>query len=455
MYRKTVKDMRRWAEHPRRKPLIVRGARQVGKTTLIRLFAAEHFDSLFEVNLEREPEVADFFASNDPREICRLLEIHRGQDLVPGRSLLLLDEIQAAPQVLAALRYFYEELPELHVVAAGSLLELALEQPTFSVPVGRIEYLYLGPMHFDEFLIASGQEKLEAYLRDYTLETEMPPAIHRQLLHHLHRFLVIGGMPEAIRASLEGASHRESEAVKHSILTTFRDDFGKYGDRVDHGRLRKVFERLPHLVGRKLKYVHIDRDERSKDLAAALHLLTLARVAYRVRHTAANGVPLGAEASERKFKVLGLDVGLFATASGLSLVDLEQSDDLLSIQRGALCEQFIGQHLLYSAPTYEEPQLYYWMREKRNSSAEVDYVMSHGPRVIPIEVKAGSTGTLKSLHLFLKEKNRRLAVRLSSAPPSLTEAVTALPGGDNVPYRLLSLPLYMVGEVRRLCTDLA
>ncbi len=182
-------------------------------------------------------------------------------------------------------------------------------------------------------------------------------------------------------------------------------------------------------------------------------MLSLARVAYRVRHTAANGVPLGAEADERRFKALFLDVGLMATASGLTLLDLEQAEDVMMVNRGALCEQLVGQHLLYSAPPWEEPQLFYWAREKRGSSAEVDYVISQGREIIPVEVKAGKAGTLKSLHLFLREKGKRLAVRLSSAPPSVLEATTSLSDGRNVPFRLISLPLYLVGQLRRLCGE--
>jgi predicted AAA+ superfamily ATPase len=321
------------------------------------------------------------------------------------------------------------------------------------VPVGRIEYMHLGPMELGEMLLAAGKPRLEEFLRSYELGEEIPAAIHEQLLGWLNTFLIVGGMPDSIAAYVESGSYRESEAVKHSILATFSDDFGKYGRTVDVSRLRKVFERLPHMVGDKLKYVHIDREERAKDLAAALRLLAQARVAYRVRHTAANGVPLGAEADERKFKVLCLDVGLMATATGLGILDLEESEDVVLVNKGALCEQLVGQHLLYSAPSWEEPQLFYWAREKRGSSAEVDYVVSLGRDVLPIEVKSGKTGTLKSLHLFLREKQRDLAVRLNTSPPSVLEAETSLSDGENVRFQLISLPLYLIGEVRRLCRE--
>ena len=300
-------------------------------------------------------------------------------------------------------------------------------------------------MQFEEFLLAAGKKRLVDFVAAYELGDEVPQPIHQQLMGWLRRFLIVGGMPEAVRAFVEAGSHRECEAIKRSILATFRDDFGKYDPRVDAGRIRKVFERLPALVGNTFKYVHIDRHERSKDLATALYLLTLARVAYRVRDTAGTGIPLG------KFKMLFLDVGLVASATGLSVLDLEKVDDVMTVNRGALCEQLVGQHLLYSSPSWEEPRLLYWAREKRSSSAEIDYLISQGREIVPIEVKAGKTGTLKSLHLFLRETGKRLAVRLSGAPPSVLQATTSLADGNNVPFRLVTLPLYMVGQVRRLC----
>ncbi len=455
MQRDAINDLELWKERVRRKPLVIRGARQVGKTTLVRLFAERSFESFAELDFERDPQLAEHFAAKDPQRVLQLLELHLERAIVPGRTLLFLDEIQAAPEVLAALRYFYEELPELHVIAAGSLLELVLEQPPFSMPVGRIEYFHLGPMQFGEFLKAAGRERLAGFLDGYVLDQDLPMTLHQKLLEQFRLYLVIGGMPDAVRAFVESGSLYESEAVKHSILATFRDDFGKYGRRLDPRRLRKVFERLPHMVGGKLKYVHIDPQERARDLFAALHSLTLARIVYQVRHSAANAVPLGAEANDRKLKPLWLDVGLMATATGLSALDLEQDDDLLSVNRGALCEQVVGQHLLYSTPSWEEPQLYYWAREKRNSAAEVDYVISQGSRIVPVEVKAGTTGTLKSLHLFLREKKSDFALRLSGAPPSLLQTSASLPDGEGLSFRLLSLPLYLVGQVRRLIASVA
>jgi uncharacterized protein len=450
MKRHCLRDLDAWLAHEHRKPLVIRGARQVGKTTLVRLFADRVSGGVAELNFERRPELAQLFGGKNPRKTLELVELMLQRKLEPGRTLLFLDEIQAAPEVFAALRYFYEDLPEQPVLAAGSLLEFALEEPAFSVPVGRIEYLHLGPMTFEEVLEAGGRGDLVAFLAGWTPEAPIPEVLHRELLDWVARCFRLGGMPDSVRAFVETGSFLESERVKHSILQTFVEDFGKYGRKVPPARLRKVLERLPFLVGDKLKYSHIDREERSKDLADALHLLSLAKVGFKVRHSAANGVPLGAEADDRLFKMLFLDVGLAVTATGLQSRDLEQADDLLLVNRGALAEQFVGQHLLYSGATWETPQLFYWVREKASSNAEVDYLLSSGAEILPVEVKAGKTGRLKSLHLFLSEKKRRFAIRISSAPPSLMRTEATLPNGEILPFHLLSLPLYFICQVRRL-----
>jgi predicted AAA+ superfamily ATPase len=453
MHRFALDYLEQWKDRRGRMPLIVRGARQVGKSFLVKLFAETNFTRMIEVNFERDPEHGSLFSPGPPLETVRRLEVVFNQRIEPGNTLLFLDEIQAAPDVLAALRYFHEELPQLHVVAAGSLLDFVLEEHEFSMPVGRVEYLHLGPMLFEEYLLAVGEDRLFEYLRELRPGETVIEAIHGRLLALLRQYMVIGGMPAAIEAFLGSGSLQECDAVKQSILSTYQDDFSKYRRRVNHERLMKVYRALPRLVGSRFAYVQVDRDERSKDLAAALQMLSLARVAHRVYHSSSNGVPLGAEINERKLKILFLDVGLMIRALGLGLLDLERAENLLMVNQGAVCEQLVGQHLLYSRRPYEEPELHFWAREKRNSQAEVDYVISEGATVVPIEVKAGKTGTLKSLHLFLREKASRFGVRVNSEPPSLLEAETSLPGQEKTGFTLLSLPLYMIGQLRRLVRE--
>lgn len=428
---------------------MVRGARQVGKSTLVRMLG-ESFDSFVELNFERDPADASLFAGNRPERLLPLLEVRTGARIVPGRTLLFLDEIQAAPEALRSLRYFHEELPDLHVIAAGSLLEIAAAGLELPMPVGRVEFFHLGPMQFEEFATACGETALVEFLARLYPADDLPDAIHQQASRLLRSYLVVGGMPEVVKAWTETASLRDCDRIKQSILSTFEADFSRYGARVDHARLGKLFRALPARVGSRFKYAHVDRHLRAKDLAAALDLLCLARVATRVTHSASNGLPLAAETDERRFKILFLDVGLVSRALGLDLVDVERSEDLVGLHAGAIAEQFVGQHLLHSGPSWEEPRLHFWAREQPSSTAEVDYVLSVGSRVLPVEVKSGSTGRLKSLQMFVREKRRDLAVRLWSGPPSSLAATTSLPVGGDVPFTLLSLPLYMVGQVRRI-----
>lgn len=449
MNRSAINYLLSWRDSPRRKPLVMRGARQVGKSHLAASFAERYLDGAVTIDFEQTPEAAALFSDKRPEKIISRLELFAGRQIVPGRTLLFLDEIQASPEVLASLRYFYEQIPSLHVMAAGSLLEFVLREHSFSMPVGRIEYLNLGPLTFEEYLAASGRSGLAVFLTEYSLGDELPPVIHGRLMEALREFLVVGGMPEAARAFIDTGSYIECDKIKQAILSTYRDDFAKYGGRGDIPRLRQVFQKLPRLVGGKFIYSHVDREARARDIGGALNLLFLARVAGKVRRSAANDVPLAAEADDRKFKVLFLDVGLMCRACGLGLLDFEL-DDVVLVNSGAVCEQFIGQHLFHAGHLFEEPELYYWSREKRQSSAEIDYLLSMGREIIPVEVKAGKTGRLKSLHIFLEEKVRRLGLRFNAGYPSLLDDTAVLSSGQRMDYRLLSLPMYMVGQTGRL-----
>ncbi len=454
--RRELSHLLDWSGRAGRKPLVIRGARQVGKSTLVRQFAESSGLSLVELNFERNPEYLDAFASKDPRQIQATLQLLTGKKITPGKSILFLDEIQAAPEALAALRYFYEEMPALHVVAAGSLLEFTLADAQFSMPVGRIEYFHLGVMQFEDFVAASGQTELVDYLQNLSLDNirngTMPRAVHEKCVSLLRQYWIIGGLPEAIAQYVASNDFNDVARVQQKIVATYRDDFNKYS----HGKLKRlvkmVFDQLPTMVGRKFKYAQVSREYRSAEIEEALQHLCLARIASKTFHTSANGVPLAAEVNQRFFKTLYLDIGLLCAALHLNVLDLGK-EDLSLINNGALAEQFIGQHLMYSEPYYATPQLYYWVREAKSAAAEIDYLITHGQQVVPIEIKAGTTGTLKSLHQFLKEKNRRFAVRFNADVPSLLSDSKKITDGSTVNYNLLSLPLYLVGQTHRLIRD--
>lgn len=456
--RREIKYLQEWADRRVHKPLVIRGARQVGKSTLVREFARLARMPVVEINFERNPEFREAFAVKDPARILSTLALLTGKTLTPSNGLLFLDEIQAAPEALVSLRYFHEEMPQLHVVAAGSLLEFALADAQFSMPVGRVEYLHLGPMEFEDFLQALGHSQLVAHLRSFSLSDmesgAFPMALHFRFLDLVRQYWVVGGLPEAVSAYVaagESPGHEFARVsrVQHSVVAAYRDDFNRYS----HGRLRDriqiVFDRLPVMVGRKFKYVQVSRDHRAAELADALRHLCMAGVASKIRHTAANGIPLAAEANERYFKCLYMDVGLMCTALHLNVLDLGK-EDLTLINDGALAEQFVGQHLLFSGPRYQAPSLYYWVREARNAAAEIDYVMPVGQQIVPVEIKAGTTGSLRSLHQFLQEKRRDFGLRFNADVPSLLRDSKKLSNGTAIDYTLLSLPVYLAGQARRL-----
>ena len=461
LQRREIGYLEAWAARRPHKPIVIRGARQVGKSTLVGEFARAARLIPVTVDFERNPELREAFTGRDPARILALLKLLTGKTAAPGTHLLFLDEIQAAPEALAALRYFHEEMPDLHVLAAGSLLEFALAQTRFPMPVGRVEYMHLGPLHFEDFVIAMGEEDLADFLRSLSLNSieknALPALLHRKCLDLLRRYWVVGGLPEAVaafvRAPGRGTDFEPVSRILQSVVATYRDDFGKYGRSRD--RIRMVFDRLPHLVARKFKYVEVSRDHRAAEIAAALDHLCMARVACKVFRTAANGVPLAAETNQRFFKCLHVDVGLMCAALGLDVLDLERQGDPTLVNRGAVAEQFVGQHLLYGDAPYVTPALHYWAREARNAAAELDYVVAMGNRVVPIEVKAGATGSLRSLQQFVREKSCDLALRFNADPPSLLRDSRKLPDGTTATYDLLSLPLYLVGQARRLIREAA
>ncbi len=447
-----------WYRRARRKPLVIRGARQVGKSTLVRQFAARQGLVLCEINLERHLYLDAIFKSLNMGRILSELESLVGRSLSESAVLLFLDEIQATPSALVALRYFYEERPDLPVIGAGSLLEFSLRDHSFSMPVGRIEYLYLGPMNFREFLLALQDTHLLESVQKYRMGVPWPVGAHQKLLHRQREFLLTGGMPEAVLAFKESKSLVTAQMVQESILATFLDDFAKYtrskGELI---RLQHLFRYIPAHVGRKLKYSEVSREEASREIKHALETLSLAKLVTLVMHTVASGVPLDAQENQRIFKSLFLDIGLMNKMCGLDWTAIQSLDDRRLVNEGALAEQFIGQHLLYRDGGHTDPRLHYWIREAKSENAEVDYVISRGDWVVPIEVKAGMSGRLKSLQVFSLLKSSPVCVRFDLNPPSLAEYqhhVQTREGSRTVSYRLLSLPLYMVTELPRLLDDL-
>ena len=412
MKRSIDTHLQQWRQSASRKVLLVRGARQVGKTYAVRQLGRS-FAHFLEVNFEEEPPVHRFFADSlNPAGLCEKLAAYYDIPIHPGETLLFFDEIQSCPNALRALRFFYEKIPELHVAAAGSLLEFALDEiPSFGV--GRIATLFMYPMRFDEFLAASGHSALLDLLTQASFDHPLDETLHRKLLEILNVYLVLGGMPAVVRAYIEEGDVRQCQLVIDELLTSLRDDFAKYKRRMPVSRLEEVFASVAYQAGRKFKYANISREVAARSYKDALELLRRAGLVYRVHHSAARGLPLGAQIDPKKFKVLPFDTGIFQRVLGLDLSDHLITEPTDLVNKGALAEVFTGLELVAHHPPHTRPTLFYWHREARASNAEVDYLVQRGNEIYPVEVKAGTSGQMQSMFLFLQERNLATGFRVS------------------------------------------
>lgn len=387
-------DLTRWKNGTRRKPLILRGARQVGKTWTLKEFGKNNFDSVAAVDLERNPALRRVFDGDlSAARICADLEVLLRQKITPGKTLLFFDEIQACPRAITALRYYYEEMPELHVVAAGSLLEFTLKESSF--PVGRIQFLNLYPLCFAEYLEAIGNDFAAAAVTGNP--SDLSPAVHGLLFEELKKYFFVGGMPACVKAFAETGSLQDAFEVQGEIVESYRMDFAKYTPQVDRFCLDAVFTTLSQSVGQQIKYARLGEGYSNPTLKKAFEALCLANVVRKIPSADPAGLPLGATSSAKVFKALMPDIGLMRYMSGMPS-DVEYArTDLLAIYRGAMAEQFVGQEMTVA----QNGNVFYWNRPEKSSSAEVDYLAVLEGTIHPIEVKSGATGSLKSLHLFL------------------------------------------------------
>jgi len=436
MKRVVTDRLEAWASSPRRKPLLVRGARQVGKTWAVTAFAQKRFPGHTHVlDLERRRDLHHIFAGDlSATRLLSQLELSLGAGITPGQDLLFLDEIQACPRAIVALRYFYEELPALHVVAAGSLLEFAFGQ--FSFPVGRVQFLTVHPMTFLEFLWATGREAAGEIARGEPAAVD--PATHATLLEFLREYLFVGGLPEAVRLYAESGRLRDAFHAQDEVVQAYRADFSKYAPRVDGNTLDEVLTSVARTVGAQVVYSRLAAGPTQPTLKNAFGLLERAQVVQRVTAVKHMGLPPGADATLRRFKAIVVDLGLLHRLSGVPIDAEHAKTDLLSIYEGALAEQFVGQELCAAG----DGDLYYWARAAKSSTAEVDYLLVRRDRLVPVEVKSGPGGRLRSMHQLLKEHPQCApGVVLSTAP------YAELPEQD-----LVFVPLYYAGVLMRSAT---
>ncbi len=419
-------DLLAWKEAKQHKPLLLRGARQVGKSSAVKELG-KHFKYFIEVNLERNITLQDLFGNDlNIQTICAQLSAIYKTPIIAGETLLFIDEIQVSQRAIASLRYFYEEMPELHVIAAGSLLEFALNDlPSFGV--GRIHSLYMYPFSFDEFLLAQGHDALLAFKQQANAEHPLSAVIHNELVKQLRSFYLVGGMPEAVQAWVATGNYMSCARVQQDILLTYQDDFKKYKTRILPELLKKTLRSVALQAGQKFVYAQVDVNLESRAVKQALSLLSLAGLIIPVTHTSANGLPLGAEANDKYQKYLFLDIGLMQKLLALQPADVLMGDEVHFVNKGGLSEMFAGLELVkYSS--YELPaEMYYWQRIERNATAEVDYLVSVSGEIIPIEVKAGTQGSMQSLRLFMSLKNPPYAVRTSLENFATYENIQVVP----------------------------
>ena len=413
MQRSIFQSLIEWKKSKQRKVLLLRGARQVGKTFAVRELG-KTFTHFVEVNFEKDGDTRLFFEQNfDPNRICSSLSAYYGIPIEEKKTLLFFDEIQACPNAIMALRFFYESKPGLHVMAAGSLLEFALADLS-SFGVGRIHSLFMYPMSFDEFLLAHKEGLLVEMKKSASPKNPLNQAFHNKLTDYLKKFLLTGGMPEVVKTYLANSSniHAVQKSLADITLSLY-DDFVKYKKRAPVLRLREVLDSV-FLQGCG-KYIYAKAGELTNIAQAkeAVDLLEMAGLVHKVYHSSGQGIPLGAGVNLKVFKALFLDTGLLQQNAGLKLADFLVAKNTEMLNKGGVAEIFTGLELIKYEQPENRPQIYYWHREKRGSNAEVDYLFNANGAIIPVEVKSGTSGKMQSLNLFLEERKLPKGIRLS------------------------------------------
>lgn len=405
-------ELIKWKSSEKRKPLLIRGARQVGKTRTIK-HLGNQFEHYIEVNFDLDKNACKIFNTNhSPQEICELLSLYFKIPITEGESLLFLDEIQSCVAALGSLRYFYEKMPGLHVIAAGSLLEFALEELP-SMGVGRIRSIFMYPLSFNEYLNAVGEINLLNKKKLASPQNPLPEILHEKLLKYLKKFMFLGGMPEVISTFISSGDLVECKQVLTDLIISFNDDFAKYKKRLSVTCLREVFESSVLQSGTKFSYSKIEAGFSHYQIKESVRLLIMAGLIIPVVHSSANGLPLGAEANLKRRKLLVMDTGILQLLQNLDMFEIVMADNFSTINKGNMAEVFIGLELLKYRSPYEKASLFYWHREAKSSNAEVDYIVDANRTICPVEVKAGGKGAMRSLFLFLKEKKLNRGIRAS------------------------------------------
>lgn len=435
-YRKIQDDLEHWKQSQTHKPLVIRGARQVGKTTVVKEFG-KSFDSFVMLNLERIEDRAIFESGLNPKAIYQRICLEK-RIQPKGKTLLFLDEIQNSPQAVAMLRYFYEDIPELYVISAGSLLEIMMDVHKVSFPVGRVEYLFLFPMTFREFLKAIGEDSTLKLMDEVPLSEWALPSIYRLF----REYTMVGGMPEAISQYIIKRSIVDCIPIYRNLYMSYVDDVAKYAKNIEQEQILRTFiESVPLETGKRIAFEKFaNTNYKSRESGDALRMLERAMLIYLRYPTTATQLPLQQDLKRRP-RLQFLDTGLLNYKADIQSLYLSDTP-LDGMFNGMIAEQIVGQELL-AANSYELKKTLFWVRETGNSNAELDFIQTNRGMILPIEVKSGKTGTLRSLHSFIDLSGCQYAVRLYGGAIAVDRTKT--PAGT--PYCLINLPWFLSEQI--------
>lgn len=438
MWRAISEELQIWKRSPKRRVLLLRGARQTGKTYSVRELAKE-FKTSIEVNFYEQPELKKLFdGSLKAQPIVKQIEGYFGTILIPGESLLFFDEIQACPNALTALRFFHEQLPDLHVIAAGSLLEFALSEiPSFGL--GRIESMFMYPLTVDEYIRAIDSSVFADLVAEADCSRAFSEPLHRKAIQLIRSYSLVGGLPAVVKAYQENMDLNVCGALLADHVVGYEDDFAKYKTKIAPEKLSATLRAVALQAGSKFVYSRINPGASVSGYDQALELLCLAGLAHRVYRTAAGGLPLGSQINPKKFKVLPLDTGIYNSLLGLRLSNILLKDETTFVNSGAIAEILCGLELISNSSSSQKGQAFYWDRDEPSGNAEVDYVVQEGQKIVPIEVKAGTRGQMQSLYHFMSTKNLKRGIRCSLEPFSSFTA----PVGEGL---IEVVPLYAIGQ---------
>ena len=429
MYRIAIEKLYKWKNSKRRKPLIIEGARQVGKTWLMKEFGEQAYADTVYINFDSNSRMADLFSADlDTDRLIMGLELYAGRKINPDNTLLIFDEVQEVPRALASLKYFYENAPQYHIVCAGSLLGIALHQGT-SFPVGKVDFLKLYPLSFSEFLMATGNERFAELLKkqDY----EMITSFKQTYIDALKHYYFVGGMPEAVQSFAESKDFNEVRAIQKRILAAYEQDFSKHAPNEIVPKIRMLWNSIPSQLARENKkfiYGLVREGGRAREYETAIMWLSDCGLVHRVSRVNAAGIPLKAYEDLKAFKLFIVDVGLLGCMTGLRQRTLLDGDDLFVEFKGALTEQYVCQQL----KTIEDLGVYYYTNDR--GSCEIDFVVDTGEQIVPIEVKAETNLRAKSLKTYRERFEPELSVRTSMADYKKEDW-------------LLNLPLYAIENI--------